>query len=459
MGGILYSFRFIWFLALAAAGALEAGAEQLTPAPSPADNPLKGLVPYSGMAGETFPHSMEFGYLRLSDLMKNASVFDWQPMEALLGGIASRGNQAIFRVWVEYPGKESGLPEFLIDQGVKVTRWKNDSEKPPADACYSPDYADERLVQALESFILALGQRYDGDPRIAYITAGLLGSWGEWHTWPREDLFAPVKTQQRVLAAYERALKSTPVLLRYPAGEAHRGFAANAELPFGYHDDSFAWGTLDSGKESDRWFYMATLKAAGNSALNKWRTQPIGGEVRPEIWGQVHDAKPEHAQAQDFATCVEQTHVTWLMESGLFEKRAAPERFRRATEQVRRMGYDFHVPTATITREDQRVKISVSVINQGVAPFYRDWGIELATLDAEGQTVQRWPVDWKITGLLPGDAPREWSATLTMPKQPTTKLTLALRVINPLPNGKPLRFANADQDRHAPGWLSLGPLP
>lgn len=432
---------------------------KLTPAPSPADNPLKGLVPYSNMAGETFPHSMEFEYLPLSDLMMGADAFDWQPLEALLNGIASRGNQAIFRVWVEYPGRKTGLPKFLRDQGVKVTQWKNDFEKPPADVCYSPDYADERMVQALESFITALGKHYDGDPRVAYITAGLLGSWGEWHTWPREDLFASVQTQQRVLAAYERALKRTPVLLRYPAGKDHSGLAANAHLPFGYHDDSFAWGTLDSGKESSSWFYMRTLKTAGDSALNKWRTQPIGGEVRTEVWGQIHDAKPEHAKAQDFATCVEQTHVTWLMESGLFTKRAQPERYRRATGHVRRMGYDFHVPAATSTRDGERMKVSVSVINQGVAPFYRDWRIELAALDAEGRIAQRWPVDWKITGLLPGDAPREWNATLNLPKKPTAKLTLALRVINPLANGKPLRFANAEQDRHAPGWLSLGPLP
>ena len=38
-------------------------------------------------------------------------------------------------------------------------------------------------------------------------------------------------------------------------------------------------------------------------------------------------------------------------------------------------------------------------------------------------------------------------------------LTLGLRVINPLPNGKPLRFANAEQDRPTPGWLSVGTLP
>ena len=37
--------------------------------------------------------------------------------------------------------------------------------------------------------------------------------------------------------------------------------------------------------------------------------------------------------------------------------------------------------------------------------------------------------------------------------------TVTLRVIHPLANGKPLCFANAEQDRHAPGWLSLGVLP
>jgi hypothetical protein len=40
-------------------------------------------------------------------------------------------------------------------------------------------------------FIAALGRRYDGDSRIGFITAGLLGGWGEWHGMaPRYELFA-----------------------------------------------------------------------------------------------------------------------------------------------------------------------------------------------------------------------------------------------------------------------------
>ncbi|MEQ1850078.1 MAG: DUF4832 domain-containing protein [Chthoniobacteraceae bacterium] len=431
---------------------------RLQPAPSPADNPLKGLVPYAGHGHERashFPHSLEFDYLPLAKLMRGPSTFVWEPLDSLLNKVASRGNQTIFRVWIEYPGHKSGLPEYLRAQGVKVTAWKNPDEE---ETCYSPDYEDERVVSALESFIAALGKRYDGDPRIGFITAGLLGSWGEWHTSPRDDLFASPKTQRRILVAYEEAFNKTPILLRYPVGKDDERNAANAHHHMGYHDDSFAWGTLDRGKKDD-WFFMPILKKAGDAALNKWRTQPIGGEVRPEIWGQIFDAKPAHPKAQDFAECVRQTHVSWLMESGMFREKAQAARYAGAVAHVRRMGYDFHVATAEITRAGSEVRCSLTVINQGVAPFYQDWRLELAALGAEGKVEHRWPVDWKLTGLFPGNDAREWKASLKLPAKPLAGLTLALRVIHPLPNGKPLRFANAGQDRYALGWLSLGPLP
>jgi hypothetical protein len=82
-----------------------------------------------------------------------------------------------------------------------------------------------------------------------------------------------------------------------------------------------------------------------------------------------------------------------------------------------------------------------------------------AAISADGKIQQRWPVNWKITDLLPGDESREWKASMNLPKKPLAGLTFGLRVIQPLPNGKPLSFANAEQDRHVPGWLSLGPMP
>ena len=43
--------------------------------PGPADNPLKGFLPYAGNY-TTFPHSMEWGYLPLRSLMTGPTNFD-----------------------------------------------------------------------------------------------------------------------------------------------------------------------------------------------------------------------------------------------------------------------------------------------------------------------------------------------------------------------------------------------
>ena len=432
---------------------------QLAPATTPADNPLKGLVPYAEANVARFPHSLEFDYVKLSDLIVGRDTYDWQPLESRLDLIASRGCQAVFRIWIEYPNQPSGLPLFLRDDGVKVTTWTNTEEKPPTKNI-TPDYDDERLVVAMERFLQEFGQRYDGDKRLGFLTAGLLGAWGEWHSWPRDELFASKATQKRVLEAYTRSFTKTPVLLRYPADPSNSSYAANDDLPFGYHDDSFAWGTLDTGNPDDSWFYMSLLSAAGDNALTKWRKHPIGGEIRPEIWGQVFDAKPKHKQAQDFSMCVQQTHATWLLDSGMFNKKPTPDRIKRATLEVQRMGYDFYVRSARIDRSGtEQIEVELEVVNNGVAPFYYDWPLQLAALSESGSVVKTYPVDWKLTAIEPSTTPRSLKAALLTMEIPKQSQKLALRVINPLPNGKPLKFANAEQDADAPGWLTLGKLP
>jgi hypothetical protein len=198
------------------------------------------------------------------------------------------------------------------------------------------------------------------------------------------------------------------------------------------------------------------LESAGPNAVDKWKTQPIGGEIRPEVWGRIFDEEPKHKQAQDFAECVRQTHATWLMDSGMFREQAKPERLARAVERVRRMGYDFRVTTADIRPGANVVDVALQVVNEGVAPFYRDWPVEVGVLSSEGRVLVSHRPDWKLTGLLPGDAARKWEFSLSTKDLPAGTHSLAIRVSNPLPNGRPLRFANKDQDRHAAGWLTVG---
>ncbi len=89
------------------------------------------------------------------------------------------------------------------------------------------------------------------------------------------ELMASKQVQSEVMDAYEAAFKTTPILLRYPANEHAWSHAANHLRRLGYHDDSFAWATLDTGRQEDNWFFLPALKAAGPQALDKWQTCPL----------------------------------------------------------------------------------------------------------------------------------------------------------------------------------------
>ena len=433
--------------------------EPLEYVPAAVDNPLKGLVPYSGDKRENFPHSMEFNYLPLGQLMSGMDEFNWQPMEELLDDVASRGHQAVLRVWMVYPDQNEGIPKFLINDGLKVTSWlHDDNEASRADKLHTPDYNDPRLRKALKSFITAMGKKYDGDPRIGFVTAGLLGIWGEWHEYPREDLFASRETQAEVLDAYSAAFHITPVLLRYPTGDDHWLYTKNADRPFGYHDDSFAWATLETGRKDDDWFYMPSLKAAGRDAMSKWKTHPIGGEIRPELWGKIFDDKVTHKQAQDFDKSVRETHATWLMDTGMMEKKQSATRVKNASRSVQKMGYEFHVTQASAVRDANQIRATIQLRNTGVAPFYYDWKTVVAALDKNGTALKEWPADWKITGLLPDDAVRNWQLSLESSQIPTNAEYLAFRVVNPLATGLPLRFANTPDRQQPTGWFRIAEM-
>ncbi len=139
-------FSLLLALFLACGERVDGQIYTLTPAPSPVDNPLKGLVPYARPTPDRFPHSMEFNYLALSQLMKGEDQFDWEPLEQLLNDIASRGNQAVVRIFLEYPGKKEGIPQFLIDQGLTVHRYLNTNTAPfPPTEVATPNYEDPKL--------------------------------------------------------------------------------------------------------------------------------------------------------------------------------------------------------------------------------------------------------------------------------------------------------------------------
>lgn len=414
----------------------------LAAAAAPDANPLEGFIPYAG-AYTTFPHSMEWFYLPVNAVMTGPHRFDWRALEEQLDAIAVRGHQAAFRFYLDYPGKPSGVPAFLLDQGL-LTRPYDDFDNNGQSV--SPDYDDPNLAAALDRFIAALGRHYDGDPRVGFVQLGLLGFWGEWHTWPHngdpgtENWFASQAQQLRVLNAFDAAFDRTRLMVRYPSAD-------NKPHDLGYHDDSFAYSTLPG----PGWHFMDLMRQAGTT--DKWKTNTVGGELRPELQGCLFATPP--CAGEDFAEGVAQTHATWLLNHYAFTPGYTGATYDKALAAAKSLGYELRATEVKSGRRGDKLDLAVRIRNDGVAPFSYDWPLQVAAVGRDGRIARTWRTPWKLTGIMPG-VPAELTATLPVKDLRRGEYTLVLRAANPLRGGMPLRFANADQDTTVPGWLTLG---
>jgi hypothetical protein len=102
------------------------------------------------------------------------------------------------------------------------------------------------------------------------------------------------------------------------------------------------------------------------------------------------------------------------------------------------------------------LQVSVGLGNLGVAPFYYDWPVQLCALNTNHGVAAAWTTSWKLSTILPAATNTFWSFSQTNHGLGAGAYKILLRVLNPLPNGVPFRFANDAQDADRPGWLTLG---
>ncbi len=460
-------------------------------APAPADNPLKGFMPFydayssqQNPIANDFPHSMEWFYVPLRNLMNGPDSFTFDTgLEPQLDSISGRGHQAVFRVYLDYPGKPSGIPPFLLADGLQASPYTFFGNTPGRSL--SPDYDDPKLVSALENFIKALGKRYDGDPRIAFITVGLIGFWGEWHTWPMdgftqetsllkakadptEESWMPSDANQlRLLKTFDDSFNTTRLLIRYPmikpaSQEAEPGRRVpylSTTLNLGYHDDSFAYETM-YGKD---WYFMGKLEWRG--AADTWITEPIGGELRPEIQLGIWLDTPR-PDMEDFSATVDGTHASWLIAHSIFTSKTMQPGsavYERALAGARRLGYEFYISAVRLSdvSASDPFQVDLHIENTGVAPFYYNWQVQLGVLNTSKELVATWETPWRLDQIFPSTVDRSkpyvaWSYVNPAHGLHSGAYTLVMRVVNPLVNGKSLKFANTAQDQDLSGWITLG---
>lgn len=419
------------------------------------NNPLKGFVPFD-YSTTTFPHSMEWFYISVRDVQTGMNTFNWSALENRLNAISGRGHQAVFRFYYDYPGEPTGVPQFLIDGGLTM-RYYNEPEN-LGGAGYCPDYENQTFRTSMLNFIRAFGTKYDGDPRIGYITLGLLGFWGEWHNWPYDEDTSDGKANwnisntvfTEVLTTFDTYFNKTQLCVREP-----KSGVPNSSANIGYHDDSFGYATLSEAKGGQSWSFVQKL--INLNQQNKWMTNAIGGEIYPPDQSSIFSGTTwQGSTNQSWSACLSEARPTWLMCDQI--RNYTGNTLTNAKTAAKQLGYDFRVTTAYYDNlsASSPLYLGIDIKNIGIAPFYYNhtmWPVQVG-IKQNGAVVKSWTTTWDLNTIPADGTTKTFEHTVAAPGLAAGTYNMCIRVVNPLTNGNKLGFANAGQN--ADGWLDLG---
>ena len=389
----------------------------------PLDNPLKGYAAYAAAGGShSLPVTMAYVDASWRDLEPTEGKYafdEWEQKE--WNTPLAKDKHIVFRLYLDYPNQPVAVPQWLIDQGVKMNKYDQ------FGGGQSPDYEDPRLQTALVKLIGALGRRYNRDPRVAFVQIGTLGHWGEFHTYPRDDIFAKEATQKKVVGAFRAAFPGKHLMGRNPS------YKSLQISSLGFHDDMIPDDTLGS----EAWKFLPMLVAGG--LANNWKVAPTGGEMVP---GAAKTWMGEGWETTQKA--VRDVHFSWLGPycPALVQNPDATLK-SRGEALIRMLGYEYRLKSlqaATKVKRNSTLAVVVQGVNQGVAPFYYPWRVELALLDSRGKPTVRTSAKADIRTWLPGEF--RLSAPVSA-RVPAGKYRLALGIVDPWKGVPSIAFANA----------------
>ncbi|RLD98595.1 MAG: hypothetical protein DRI92_03650 [Aquificota bacterium] len=402
----------------------------------PLPNPLKGWVIW----GEDHitppqPVTLFFSYRSWRQLEPEEGQYDFESWEREVWQYwVERGMKVIFRVYLDYPGRPVGVPQWLVDQGVEL------SEYDEYGGGWSPDYENPLLLEKVKDLIVALGERYDDDPRVGFLDVGILGHWGEWHTYPREELFASASVQREVMNTFLAVFSNKKMMLRYPT-------VWTAKQRFGYRDDCFLTDT--EGPED--WYFFSRIRSA--NAEEVWKTQPFGGEFCGGGAGAIEGTVE---QPDECLRLIREGHFSHLGPAGGSIEAQDDAHQQTIDSMLKLMGYRFVIREADLPETalgGNTLQIKFTVENTGVAPFYYPWPLEIVWFDGEAEREDVQTTDIDIRTWLPGTHEVSLSVSAPSPSK-ETQYNVAIEIPDPGGGGPPVRFANVGEEQE--GAFILG---
>lgn len=322
--------------------------------------PMTGLVLWNNSSSNREPYvQLEFSYMLYNDVCKEKDVFDWSVMDKLLADVASRGHQAVVRFRYTYPGKSCSVPDYIKAwPGYEATNAKSEGRNTEF-----PDWRCEELQRFHLEFHRRFAERYDTDPRLAFVETGF-GLWAEYHIYDGPFVigrtFPSKEFQSEFLPRMDEWFQHTPWLISIDASDGKYGpFTQQPELKdlnFGNFDDSFMCEDWD-GYNYRSWSFFGK---------DRYKKAPLGGEFSYySSYDQKHCLDAGGMYGRVFEEQVALVHMTFIIGNDQPGKQK-PARLKEASMS---MGYHFEIRDFRIHPGEDA---SVCIANTGVAPIYRD---------------------------------------------------------------------------------------
>ena len=363
--------------------------------------PMTGIVLWSDNSkASTGSIQLEFSYMLYSDVCKTKDVYDWSVVDKLLDKIASRGHQAVLRFRYTYPGYSCAVPDYIKAlPDYEATNGKSEGRRTEF-----PDWRCSELQRFHKEFHRLFAERYDEDPRLAYLETGF-GLWAEYHIYDGPfkagRTFPSKEFQKEFFEGMEKWFKHTPWLISIDAADDHYGpFSEYPKLldgSFGNFDDSFMCEDHD-GYNDESWRFFGT---------DRYKRAPFGGEFSYYTdYDQKHCLDPEGMHGRRFEDEVARYHMSFIIGND----QPGYQKWDRIEEASMAMGYRFEILDFKVK---PGVGSGVLVKNSGVAPIYHDAFIRV------NSTVSK----YNLRSLMPGES--AWVRIDDMSVTDTPVLTIA----------------------------------
>jgi len=156
---------------------------------------------------EDFP-GLNHLYLRFDwgDVEKEKGIYDFSYLDEIMDRWGARGYRFSLRVctYEGSPDMNHTVPAYVYEEGAKGYLLPN--------GCLQPDYGDPVFLHYLEKFLAAMGEKYNGDPRIECVDIGTYGTWGEGHTVEGDERIYPIEVVKKHIDLHCRYFPDTFVI-------------------------------------------------------------------------------------------------------------------------------------------------------------------------------------------------------------------------------------------------------